>query len=364
MNNRITIFFLLLLLSFGSYGQTVFINEVSYLDDADPRGIEIANPNQINLQGWKVIFYTPDGTLEGEIPLQGDEENTPGPSDSQAADFIWVDVVVMMSLPGSGVGLVNKTGNLLQFISFGSNITPTEGEAVGYVSEDIGVQSLASNSLQLTGEGSQYIDFDWSIPTGTTPAALNTNQTFGSTSAFSNLPVEWLAFTATTQKTGILLSWTTATELDNRHFILERSNDGENFEVIEFVESQGSSTTSQSYQFLDYKAQKGINYYRISQEDFDGKISPYKIISAIFDVPSTLEVYPNPAVNDINITLPITAEKAQIQIFDTNGKLLLEQLQSATNGLIQMNVSALPQGYYSIWVNANGQRFSHVLLKH
>lgn len=363
MINRIAIFFALLLFSFNTFAQNVFFNEVSYHADASPRGIEIANPDLTDLFGWKVILYNSDGNVDTVIPLSGNDENTPGPSDMDAADFIWVDVVVMMNEPNFGVGLVNGAGNVVQFISFEEEIWATEGAAAGYPSTPIGGQADAANSLQLVGTGYSYSDFDWAVPGGSTPSEVNTNQTFEAPSSFFDLPVEWLNFSATPQQRGILLEWTTATELDNQHFIIEKSYNGQDFEVVEYIESQGSSTAPQSYQFLDQKAQRGVNYYRLSQEDFNGKVDIYKVINAVFETSTTVSVFPNPAVNDITISLPVVSDDVDIRIFDVQGQLVLQQRVDAGNGVINLNVTDLPKGYYTIHMNVEGQLFSEVLLK-
>tara|TARA_Y100001933_G_scaffold142207_1_gene141111 strand:+ start:1515 stop:3041 length:1527 start_codon:yes stop_codon:yes gene_type:complete len=69
----------------------------------------------------------------------------------------------------------------------------------------------------------------------------------------------------------VRIEWTTKSEVNNQNFAIERSTDGENFEVIEDIEGAGNSFEEINYMTYDLNPPKGIVYYRISQTDFDGK---------------------------------------------------------------------------------------------
>src|SRR4030095_3463052 len=68
-----------------------------------------------------------------------------------------------------------------------------------------------------------------------------------------------------------LLTWTTASEQNNRQFDVELSRNGINFDVIGTVASKGNSIADQHYEFLHVKPQPGVSYYRLKQIDHDGK---------------------------------------------------------------------------------------------
>jgi hypothetical protein len=65
--------------------------------------------------------------------------------------------------------------------------------------------------------------------------------------------------------------WETASEINNDFFSIERSDDGESFQLIKTVKGNGNSTHLIYYQIEDYDYRIGINYYRLRQTDFDGK---------------------------------------------------------------------------------------------
>ena len=131
-----------------------------------------------------------------------------------------------------------------------------------------------------------------------------TKVSFGSLAALAQttdiVPVELLAFTASVMNSEVQLFWSTASELNNRGFEIERSvNDNNNFVTVGFVDGKGSSSEINYYSFLDNPQLSGANqiYYRLKQIDFDGTFSYSDVISVNFDVPAEFVLsqnYPNP----------------------------------------------------------------------
>lgn len=94
------------------------------------------------------------------------------------------------------------------------------------------------------------------------------------------LPTEMLSFFVKTENnTRNLLYWSTVSEINNDFFTLEHSVDGINWRVIGKVNGSGNSNERVEYTYTHENIEKTINYYRIHQTDYDGKISDYRIIS-------------------------------------------------------------------------------------
>jgi hypothetical protein len=158
------------------------------------------------------------------------------------------------------------------------------------------------------------------------------------------------------------LTWSTATETNNKGFELERSLDGIKFTSIAFVASKGDNGNSSSN--LDYgyndKAAVGVTYYRLKQVDRDGKYNFSNVVTLTRkggDI-ALSSVYPNPANAELNlkITSP-RAEKLTIVVTDLTGKVVMQRAASVVTGdnIATMNVSALAAGSYIIKaVCANG----------
>lgn len=84
------------------------------------------------------------------------------------------------------------------------------------------------------------------------------------------LPVSLIDFTAKPQENNVKLDWSTASEIDNSHFEILRSGNGERFDVIGTVAGKGTTSALSRYSFTDFNPLPGTSYYRLRQIDFNG----------------------------------------------------------------------------------------------
>lgn len=119
------------------------------------------------------------------------------------------------------------------------------------------------------------------------------------------VPVEMTYFKASMQNEQILLRWETASEIDNAGFEVERSGDGINWQLIDYIKGNGTSIETQQYKWLDTAPLAGVNYYRLKQMDINAKFEYSKIVSISLNdaKPSDLLVWPNPATESISFQL-------------------------------------------------------------
>jgi hypothetical protein len=161
---------------------------------------------------------------------------------------------------------------------------------------------------------------------GTTPSSypdmvnVGMDRDWRETTSF--LPIELISFEATKLETEVLLTWITATEINNDYFLVQRSLDGNDFETIDRVEGAGNSNVELHYQSIDQNYSIGFNYYRLVQFDFDGHSSLSNIEVVNFDGENTLKVYPNPSEGEFSI---INSESAEITIFTANGEFVYQK---------------------------------------
>lgn len=157
--------------------QSAFINEINYLaSDPTGQGLEIAGESGQNLQGWSVVVYE----LGGAVAATEELENMLIPSQQNGYGTVWYEMEQLSG--GNGVALINPTGTVEHFVSFGLNLlglTATEGPAQGMTAQNAGIQLLPFQSLQMTGNGTGLLDFVWSLPLSFTPGDVNTSQSFG-----------------------------------------------------------------------------------------------------------------------------------------------------------------------------------------
>lgn len=171
------------------------------------------------------------------------------------------------------------------------------------------------------------------------------------------VPVELVSFSASSNTNNIILSWKTATELNNSGFEIQRSKDGITFAKIGFVEGKGTTTRTSSYSFADKSPYSGKSYYRLKQIDFDGTYEYSKVVETGLGLPSTYKVsenYPNPfnPSTNVRIELPVQAN-VTLKLYNSIGQIVKiydSQEYAAGSHILRIDASDLSSGvyYYSV----------------
>ena len=160
------------------------------------------------------------------------------------------------------------------------------------------------------------------------------------------------------------LTWTTATESNNKGFELERSADGRIFNAIAFVKTKaenGNSTAALSYLYHDERPLAGGNYYRLKQVDNDGRSTYSSVVYLKGDKADAVQftiLYPNPAKDVLTIGVAAPAsEKVVLLVTDITGKVVLQQAAQLVAGdnQVSVQINRLASGTYLLKaVCANG----------
>ena len=125
--------------------------------------------------------------------------------------------------------------------------------------------------------GQTYILLIDNFSSSTNPFNLNWGGT--ATLDCTPLPIELIDWSGYNKNGVNNLTWATASEINNDYFLIERSIDGINWDRIGTMEGAGNSNTGIVYDFDDTEFQDSLNYYRLSQVDFDGQKEQFHIIS-------------------------------------------------------------------------------------
>lgn len=173
------------------------------------------------------------------------------------------------------------------------------------------------------------------------------------------VPIDLLNFNAVVEGENVLATWTTATEVNNDYFAVERSHDGINFETVGIKKGSGNSSLTLYYSMLDTEPFKGVSYYRLRQVDFDGAESKSSLVAVSFQNSNTLYVFPNPAhVSTINVRFTAAAEgEAVMEVIDILGKVLRSEMLNVKKGLNEFreySIQDLHEGAYFIQVKSSG----------
>jgi hypothetical protein len=168
------------------------------------------------------------------------------------------------------------------------------------------------------------------------------------------LPVELVDFSAMAEKEAVNLFWSTSSELNNDFFILEKSTDAVNFEQLAIVMGAGTSTDRHDYSFVDNNPNKGYNYYRVKNVDFDGTTSESPVIAISYNSAEQLSIYPNPLAKGEQLNISSTENFERISLFNAYGQLVYTT--NSNNTPIQLP-NDLPAGFYTISIDFESGSF-------
>ena len=229
---------------------------------------------------------------------------------------------------------------ILRKLNWASN--PTSNITFGYRDAEL----AGPNTITEANLGAQYWDVNQWLPGWFTgPAPLGTvdalNNRVSGIDAGSNgnfytwilvdksnpLPVELIDFDAFCNDENPVITWTTASEINNNYFTLERSSDSQSWETVTVISGAGNSNSTLMYQFSDIQTSNAAQYYRLWQQDFDGTtelLGNIQINCSSMNHSETFEmnIYSDQE-NQIHLTFYAEdAETYFFSIFDIRGRLI------------------------------------------
>ncbi len=185
----------------------------------------------------------------------------------------------------------------------------------------------------------------------------------GATPVVNVLPVKLISFDAKGSNSSVDLSWSTAQEVNNKGFEVQRSKDAKNWEAISFIEGNGTTNIIQSYSFTDNNPYSGASYYRLKQIDYDGAFEYSKIVEineSQKESRANIQVYPNPSSDYIKVSGFGNNSKINISIYNQIGKLVYSG--SATSHE-EIDITSLKLGIYQVKVSSKSSHYSFKIKK-
>lgn len=303
-------------------------------------------------QTWAQTFFT-----SGEIPTVSVDYQNPG--------------IAWATKWSGGGGMLKSTnyGQSWTTVSYfgsinmwGVHIQPTDGNIILANSYSTSPGSWRStdagatwNPINIPSSGYQVFSVD-----SMTQFAAQSSGFYKLQSPYF-IPVELESFTANLVDEKVVLQWTTATELNNMGFEIERSLDHSNFEKIGFVPGYGTTTERKSYSYTIESVPSQTQFYRLKQIDFDGTFTHTSSVEVEGVMPvefSLNQNFPNPFNPSTRITFSIPVEaNVTLKIFNMIGQeiiTLVNQKYSAGTQEIIFNANSISSGNYFYSIEAIG----------
>jgi endonuclease I len=252
---------------------------------------------------------------------------------------------------------------------------PTSAQA-GYNSDD---KKVLLTTSSLTAGSIYYVQVS-NVASLTKETVVNNS--IGAIDVDSSLPVELVSFTGNFEDGQTILRWTTATEIDNYGFEIQRAIDNgpaspnngyaaTSWETLGFVQGHGNSNSPKEYSFIDVNPFAGKMFYRLKQIDADGSFEYSETIE--INGGGTIEKfelsqnYPNPFYKNggassttIKYTIPFSYNgNVTLKVYDALGKevaTLTEKNNSPGVHTVVFNAANLSSGIYFFILNAEGHR--------
>ncbi|MFY8129215.1 MAG: alpha-amylase family glycosyl hydrolase [Chitinophagaceae bacterium] len=277
------------------------------------------------------------------------------------------DNVLTNGLTGSTVsstGRLNKTWDIRSSATSGLNVSATfnwnaadEGATFNRNScrvaknENGGLGWAPINNNTVAGGSNPY---------NLSAAGITSFSTFTVVSDNTILPVTWVSFSGRIVEQKVVLNWETANEVNNKGFYVQKSEDGTNFKQIGYVAA--SNNAAAVYSFNDDYTGK-ISYYRLLQEDKNGKTSFSKVVVINpSSIKQLVQIVPNPVVNNVelianNIRLD---EQLSVEVITAKGSRLAVYKGSfaVVKSSIQKVLVNQPAGLYTFVIKA-GEKVQH-----
>ncbi|MBL3654748.1 T9SS type A sorting domain-containing protein [Fulvivirga sediminis] len=176
------------------------------------------------------------------------------------------------------------------------------------------------------------------------------------------LPIEVSNFVASVKNNTVSLTWSTLTERNFDHFVIERSINSIEFQEIGYLRGNGNSTEEIDYAWTDYATAKGVSYYRLKAVDFDGASQYHGLVRVNCETQDlNYQLYPNPVTNR-SITVKSTQPLSKLVMVSSNGY----KVDIAIDSDGYVNEISLPQniakGYYIVQLTFSNELVTQKIL--
>lgn len=342
----------------------ILISYVAYTNQGNPPAARTNAPGEGNCTGCHSGSLITSGTIWNNATLTTSTSlGSLQPNTSYTMNLTFADPnsseygFQMVALPSGAAGSTASIGTLTS--GTGSQTQTSGGRT--YLNHNSTGTSVINNTKTWTFTFTTPVSFNGGVVFHTVFNAANSNNSssgdniYYKTFSATVLPVSWHKVTATRQsENSVTVNWSTAQEINNNYFVVERSVDMQNWEEAGTVKGFGNTSILHEYSYRDLGSSLSFIYYRLRQVDYDGTSS----LSPILSVPtSATGKNAKPVIiskhHEITVATSNTSDLIDIKIIRLNGQVAFEKSIMSNEPVF---LSQLPSGSYIIVADANGQQ--------
>ncbi|NME70472.1 T9SS type A sorting domain-containing protein [Flammeovirga aprica] len=335
-NNKVTI-------TVSSGGSLTVTSAVSITNDQSV----INNDGTLNFQGGltfpgggsKTFNNTGNTYITGDFTMSSTDLNVTAGSFNISGDWIIPDA----------------NGNSYNAVEVASGASMTVGGSIDFVNQAI-IGDLSSK-IQISGT--------FTAGSGCDDGGSSVCETIEASGGL--LPVELISLFGLQTEDGFLMKWSTASEQNSSHFIIEGSDTKNNWKELAEIDGQGNTTVTTDYEFLIQPSE--YKYYRLVQYDLDDS---YEILGVLNNEISNgtfqIQAFPNEVIQGQPVHILFSnsngLKSVVIQLFNLNGEILKQEslsIEGNSHHQFMMPVAS-NNGFYILSVMAGKEKFKQKVL--
>ena len=168
------------------------------------------------------------------------------------------------------------------------------------------------------------------------------------------LPMEWIDFQVKSASTSnqLQLNWKIVENRAHKGYMVEYSQDGNNWEDVGFVNGNGQVDGEANYSYTMGKVFSGTVYFRVKQLELNGSANYSLVRKVNLNNSIDLKVWPNPATSMLQIN--VGNQNGRASIMDASGRVV--KSVNLSTGINRIQVNELNRGIYMLsFTTASGE---------
>ncbi|MBS1734204.1 MAG: metallophosphoesterase [Bacteroidetes bacterium] len=178
------------------------------------------------------------------------------------------------------------------------------------------------------------------------------------------VPVQLTSFSASLNRDIVMLDWATSQESNSGFYSIEKSIDGNHYSFLGSVKAAGTSSLQKKYHMTDIQPLDGVNYYRLSQTDLDGRKSNLEVKRVVYKGADEFRAtFMNIGNGMVNIAIHnSTTGTVSLKVTDLSGRTVLAKVFNNSTTDFTEGIRLQKGNYAIVLMNSKAEKISTKIL--